>query len=258
VIFTKISLYTYDDMKIAILSDIHSNLEALQACCRKSQSLGVEQYVCLGDIIGYAADPVATLEIVMSLPGIIAVRGNHDEAVLSGSYPINGSKIQQAISWTHLQLLPNHLAFLKSLPYTRSLNNTVFAHASVYQPKKWEYLYCPEQIKKCLQVAECPVVFLGHTHLPVLYYETSLGVIKEKQPEESSAIPLYHQRRYVINVGSVGQPRDGNNAASFVVLDTSADEVTFYRVSYDYTSTARKIIAAGLAPRFAERLAEND
>lgn len=244
-------------MKIAILSDIHSNLEALQACYRKSLLLGVQQYVCLGDIIGYAADPVATLEMVMSLPGIIVVRGNHDEAVLSGSYPASNSRIQQAIIWTHQQLSSDHLAYIESLPYINSLNNAVFAHSSVYQPDKWEYLYCPEQIKKCLKVAQGSLVFLGHTHIPILYYETSSGEIKEYQAEESCAIPLYHQRRYVINVGSVGQPRDRNNAASFVVLDTDMDEVTFYRVTYDYTRTARKILAADLPTRFAERLKES-
>ena len=103
-------------MKVAILSDIHSNLEALQACCRKAKVLGVEQYICLGDIIGYCADPVATLELVMCLPGIVAVCGNHDKAVLSGNFPNARESVQQSIAWTRRQLSAKHMDFISSLP----------------------------------------------------------------------------------------------------------------------------------------------
>ena len=117
-------------MKIAVLSDIHSNLEALQACIRKASIAGVEQYVCLGDIIGYGADPVATLELVISLPGLIAVRGNHDEAALTGRYPGVDQSIQDAIQWTHQRLSKEHLKFLSELPYVYPANGAVYAHAS--------------------------------------------------------------------------------------------------------------------------------
>ncbi len=245
-------------MKIAILSDIHSNLEALQACCRKTRAQGVEKYICLGDIVGYGPDPVATMDIIMSLPGILAVRGNHDEAALTGTYPSVNKYIQEAISWTHAQLSPNHLNFINELPYVRTLNGAVFAHATVHKPERWEYVYFLEQVKKCMEVTEYPLIFLGHTHFPKLYYETSRGVVRETHLKEGSAIPFYQQRRYLTNVGSVGQPRDGNSAASFVIYDTTAADVTFYRVAYDYTRTAEKILAANLAPRFAKRLSGSE
>lgn len=244
-------------MKIAILSDIHSNLEALQACCRKARSAGADQYVCLGDIIGYGADPVATLELVMSLPGLIAVRGNHDEAALTGRYPGVKQSIQDAILWTHQRLSDDHLKFISDLPYVQTHNGAVYAHASLHHPEKWTYLTHPEQIKKNIDIAEQPLVFIGHTHLPRFYYETTQQLIKFMHPQSGVALPLYQQRRYLINVGSVGQPRDGNSAASFVIYDTTKAEVTFYRAAYDFTETARKILKADLAPRFAERLSEN-
>lgn len=244
-------------MKIAILSDIHSNLEALQACCRKADALEVDQYICLGDIVGYCADPVATLDRVMSLPGIVAVRGNHDEAVLNRRYtPRASQSIQAAIEWTHDQLAPRHIAFIEGLPYTYRLDTAIFAHASVKQPEKWEYVQRPEQVRECMAATEQALIFLGHTHLPAMFYQDTAGIVQQLALNEASAIPVYQRQRYLVNVGSVGQPRDGNSAASFAVYDTEAAEVTFHRAVYDFTSTARKILAADLAPRFAERLAD--
>ncbi len=245
-------------MKIAVLSDIHSNLEALQACCHRADKLGVKRYVVLGDIIGYGADPIATLELVMSLPGLIAVRGNHDEAVLQGFNTGVSKSIQEAIAWTHRQLLSVHRGFIRSLPYIQLLDNAVFAHASIRKPSKWEYLYDEEQIKKCMEVAERPLVFLGHTHLPKLYFEGRRAGVEELAHEEDSPIPLYQHRRYVINVGSVGQPRDGNSAAGFVIFDTDTNEVSFHREIYDFNRSGQKILDADLAPHFARRLKRRD
>jgi len=242
-------------VKIAIVSDIHSNLEALQACCRKAEALGVDRYICLGDIVGYCADPVATLDLVMSLPGIVAIRGNHDEAVLNRRYTPRASRsIQAAIEWTHDQLSPRHIAFINGLPYTYILDSAIFAHASVKRPEKWVYVYRTEQVRQCMAASEQPLIFLGHTHLPVMFYEDSEGVLQQLPLQEASPIPIYQRQRYLVNVGSVGQPRDGNSAASFVIYDTELAEVTFHRAVYDFTSTARKIMEADLHPRFAERL----
>lgn len=241
-------------MRIAVLSDIHSNLEALQACCRKARAAGVEQYVCLGDIIGYGADPVATLDMLISLPGLVAVRGNHDEAALTGKFPGVNKSVQDAITWTHQRLSEAHLKFISDLPYVRSVNGSVYVHASLDNPEKWTYLTHPEQINKCMLKTDLPLIFTGHTHFPRLFCKTNKGTVKELYPMESHAIPLYHQRRYLIDVGSVGQPRDQNYTASFVIHDTTTAEVTFHRVAYDFNETARKILDADLAPHFAERL----
>lgn len=244
-------------MRIAILSDIHSNLEALSACCNKARAEGAEKYVCLGDIVGYAADPVPVMDLIMNLPGLIAIRGNHDDAALTGKYPNIDQAIQKSVDWTHQQLSQKHKNFLDHLSYVENYNNAVFAHASVHEPEKWEYLYDEPQIKQCMDAAKKPLVFLGHTHLPKLYYENTKSEIKELIPKEATAIPFYQQRRYVINVGSVGQPRDNNSAASFVIYDEDSAEVTFYRVVYNFTETAKKILATDLPPHFARRLDRN-
>ena len=241
-------------MKIAVLSDIHSNLEALQACCRKAYSAGVEQFVCLGDTIGYGADPVETLELVMSLPGLVAVRGNHDEAAINGLFPKAKKSAQEAIAWTHQRLSSIHLKFLEDLPYVQTKNGAVYTHASLDKPSEWTYVFQPEQVKKCMRKTDQPLIFIGHTHFPRLYCDAPRGNVKQLDTTEGSAIPLFHQRRYLIDVGSVGQPRDGNFAASFVIHDTSSAEVTFHRVAYDFTETARKILDADLPPHFAHRL----
>lgn len=247
-----------ETMKVAIISDVHSNLEALKACCRKADAVGVEQYACLGDMVGYGADPVATMDLLMELPGFVAVRGNHDEAVLSGKFSGSNQAIQQVISWTHNQLSPHHLAFINALPYARTLHGATLVHASIQKPNAWEYLYHIVQVRNNIQAAKQQLTFTGHTHLPIMYYETASGGVKRVQPKEGRAIAIFQQRRYLINVGSVGQPRDGNSTAGFVVYDTLARDVTFYRVAYDYTATARKILAAGLEPYFAQRLAGRD
>lgn len=242
-------------MKVAIISDIHGNKEALIACCRKARSVGVKRYVCLGDIVGYGADPVAALDIVINLPGLIAVRGNHDEAVLRDQYPGVNKSIQHVLNWTRKKLLNRHREFLQALPYTQSHYGASFAHATMDKPESWEYLYSIERVRDCMQASPDPLVFTGHTHIPMMFYETPQGGIKQIWPEDARSVALYNKRRYFINVGSVGQPRDGENTACFTVYDTELMELTFFRVAYDFQTTAQKILEAGFTPHFAERLA---
>lgn len=243
-------------MRSAILSDIHSNLEALGRVCEHAAALGAERYICLGDCVGYGADPVATLARLMALPGLIAVRGNHDTALFrddlaGGAYP----DVLQSLAWTRAQLPPAQLEFLAGLPLVHREGAATYAHASAHAPEQWEYLLRPEQIHACMEDAATPVTFIGHVHVPRVFYETSGGAVRELEPQDGVAIPLSPQARVVVNVGSVGQPRDGNNAACYVLYDEDADEVTFYRLAYDYGAAAAKIRAAGLSPFFANRLA---
>ncbi len=242
-------------MRIAILSDIHSNLEALERVCEHAAAHAAERYVCLGDFIGYGADPGPTLERVMALPGLIAVRGNHDEALFRelgrGAFP----EIRQAIAWTRERLSPVQLNFLADLPLLVRAGRLTYAHASANQPDAWEYLRQPDQILACLDAAATPMTFIGHVHVPRVFYETAAGAVRELVPQDGMPVPLSTSGRYVVNVGSVGQPRDGNNAACYVLYDDIAHEVTFHRLAYDYVTTAGKIRDAGLSPFFAERLA---
>lgn len=243
-------------MKIAIISDLHSNIEALQACLNRANALQVSQYVCLGDIIGYGPDPSATVAQVMSLPNAVVIRGNHEEALFSAYYKGLRSHIQRTIDWTRAQLSMQQLEYLQALPYQASVAGTTMVHASADQPDKWSYLYNTELAGKCMQASATALTFVGHTHQPQVYFETPAQEIKCLTPQAEVVIPVYQYGRYVINVGSVGQPRDDISAASFVVYDTAQREVCFYRVAYDYTLTAQKIIARGLPAQFAERLAK--
>ena len=241
-------------MKIAIISDVHSNLEALQACIARAQTAGVEQYVCLGDAIGYGPDPAASLERLMALPNFVMIRGNHEEALLTSQYKGLREHIRRTLDWTREQLSAQQLAYLRQLPYREIMHHATMVHASAHNNEHWPYVYGIELARACIRASETPITFIGHTHRPQLYYEMPNRATKYHEPTPETAIPLYQQGRYVINVGSVGQPRDDNTAASFVIFDVQERLVVFYRVAYDYMTTANKIIARGLPEQFAERL----
>jgi len=243
-------------MKIAIISDLHSNIEALQACLDRAQSLNVEQYVCLGDIVGYGPDPATTLEMLRTLPDVVVIRGNHEEALFGTYYRGLRQHIRQTIDWTKQQLSDSQLQYLQALPYQQQVQGMTMVHATADQPEKWSYLYNTELAGKCMQASDTQLTFVGHTHQPEVFYETPAGQIKCLTPQAGVRIPVYQRGRYVINVGSVGQPRDDINAASFVVYDTTERELIFCRVAYEYTLTAKKIIDCGLPALFAERLAK--
>ncbi|MEK7696694.1 MAG: metallophosphoesterase family protein [Pseudomonadota bacterium] len=242
-------------MKTAILSDIHSNLEALERVCEHAAAIGAQHFACLGDCVGYGADPVPTLTRIMALPGLIAVRGNHDTALFRDPGLEVPADIRQASDWTRAQLLPAQLEFLAGLPLLHREAWATYVHASAHEPEQWDYLRMPDQIHACLEAAGTPIVFIGHVHMPCVFYETTAGTVRELLPSSGVPISLSPRTRYVINVGSVGQPRDGNNATGFVLYDEDAATVTFHRLAYHYQASAAKIRAAGLSPFFADRLA---
>jgi diadenosine tetraphosphatase ApaH/serine/threonine PP2A family protein phosphatase len=242
-------------VKTAILSDIHSNLEALASCCRHAIAQGAERYVCLGDFVGYGADPGPTLDWVMDLPGLVAVRGNHDEALFRDMSREALPAVVEALAWTRERLTLRQLDFLAQLPYMQREDGVTYVHASAHRPAQWEYLVLPEQAESCLEASDTPLTFIGHVHEPRVFYTTAEGRVREFIPPAGEPIPLSPQARYVVSVGSVGQPRDGNNAACYVLHDEQRHEITFHRPAYDYLAAARKIRAARLDPFFAARLA---
>lgn len=243
-------------MKHAIISDLHSNLEALERCLMHAVAEGVERYVCLGDIVGYGADPGAVVDKLLNLPGLITVRGNHDEALFSSMSGLVPPGIREAIEWTLVQLSPAQRGYLESLPYVHTEPDVTFVHASAHEPSGWEYIWGTEAAAACLASATTSVVFVGHTHVPKIYYETDAGVMRELDPAPGQPIPLSSRARYVVSAGSVGQPRDGNSAACYCLYDDRRRDVTFHRLAYDYHTTAHKIRAAGLDGFFATRLAQ--
>lgn len=242
-------------MKVAILSDVHGNLEALTACLAHAAHEGAERFVCLGDSVGYGPDPRLTLGSLMSLRGLVAVRGNHDEALLAPDRPMP-PEVAQVLAWTRAQLGTSQRAFLAGLPYIVRDDSVAYAHASAAAPERWEYIESPERAAVCADAAERPLVFIGHVHVPRVYYETPGGRLRELVPEDGQAVPLSPRGRYVVNAGSVGQPRDGNSAACYVIHDRTTDAVVFHRVPYDHRRTADKILQRALPPWFARRLSE--
>lgn len=241
-------------MKLAIFSDIHSNLEALEACHKRALQLGAEGFVCLGDVTGYGADPAATVDRLMSIDNLIAVRGNHEEALFTELSEGVKESLKQTVEWTRNQLNDKQLRFLDSLPYLLEAHGVTFVHASANHPRQWVYLGQGDTVEYCMEAAHTNVTFIGHVHIPHVFYKTGSGDVRELKPREEVLIPLMSNRRYVINVGSVGQPRDGDSASCFVMYDDKKRGISFHRVVYNYVETARKILAANLNSAFAERL----
>jgi diadenosine tetraphosphatase ApaH/serine/threonine PP2A family protein phosphatase len=242
-------------MKIALLSDIHSNLEALRACLAHAEREGADRHVFLGDLVGYGADPVACLGLLADHAGkgALLVRGNHDEAALGGLCENMNPTAREAIYWTRKQLRPEDRDFLASLPLTARHGDLCFVHASAVTPGKWEYITSTAQAANCMDAAQATVTFAGHVHHQALYFSAGSGV-REFQPVPGVPIPLVGRRRWLAIAGSAGQPRDGNNAAAYALYDEEARMLTFFRVPYDHMTAARKIIAAGLPERLAWRL----
>lgn len=246
-------------MKIAVLADIHGNLEALQACLAHAEREGAALHAFLGDLVGYGADPGACLDLLANHAGrgAVVVKGNHDEAALGGLCESMNPVAREAIYWTRAQLDPAARSFLASLPLSVDRGDLFFVHASADSPGEWEYITSNAQAGRCMDASGAAVSFAGHVHHQSLFFSTGSSV-RAFQPVPGVPIPLVGRRRWLAIVGSVGQPRDGNNAAAYAFYDDEERLLTFFRVPYDHNRAARKIIAAGLPERLARRLQRGD
>jgi diadenosine tetraphosphatase ApaH/serine/threonine PP2A family protein phosphatase len=238
-------------MRTAILTDIHANLEALTACIAAAEAQKVDRFVCLGDTVGYGADPNAACDIVRTKCQF-AVLGNHDAAA-SGrmDYSYYYAAAREVLDWTALHLSPENMAWLRGLPYSVTESDVMFGHGSPRDPAAFEYVFALEQAEDLLVRAEklSPLTFIGHSHLQraFLLGETVRDVWHER-------VTIEKQRTYLCSIGSCGQPRDYDPRACFGVWDDLERVVEFHRVPYDAEVTARKILEAGLSPHFARRL----
>lgn len=244
-------------MRIALLTDLHANREALTACLAHAAGKGVDRYAFTGDFVGYGADPAWVVDTVMAhvARGAIAVQGNHDLAVTRPTRPQMHAEAREVIDWTRGQLDAAQLAFLAGLPLTRTQDGMLFVHASAHQPDKWEYVKGLEQAERSLRATDCRVVFSGHVHAPALYRLAEDGRMGACQPG-TAPLPIRAQHRYLAIPGAVGQPRDGNSAACYAIYDAAARQLRYYRVPYDHGAAARRVIAARLPIVFAMRLVE--
>jgi len=244
-------------MRLALMTDIHGNREALEACLDHAAQNGVERYVYLGDYAGYGADPGWVIDTVQAHVGrgALAVLGNHDAAVLTDSQDMNETAAA-AMAWTRAQLDDRQRAFLAGLPLTIEEKDRLYVHASGFEPDEWHYVTELYAAAKSLMATRAHATFCGHTHVPALFHMSMTGKFASFDPVDRVDIPLTRQRRWLAVIGSVGQPRDRDPAACYAVLDDERDLLTYVRVPYDIESAARKIRAAGLPLSLSARLFE--
>jgi diadenosine tetraphosphatase ApaH/serine/threonine PP2A family protein phosphatase len=244
-------------MRLALLADIHANLEALVAVLAHVREQRADGLAFLGDLVGYGADPVAVLERVQeeAARGALVIQGNHDAAVLDGRVAagMNPAALE-AIAWTRARLDEGHRAFLAGLPLLVRRDEVTLVHASAEAPGEFVYVTDPLRAARCLEVAGTPWVFAGHVHEPVLYYTCASDRPLPFTPVPGVAIPVPPRRRWLGIAGSVGQPRDGRPAASYAVFDEERRTLTYHRVAYDWPTAAAKVRGAGLPAALAERL----
>ena len=248
-------------MKIALLSDIHANRQALDACLQHARAQGAEQFALLGDLVGYGGEPVAVVEQVRDLAqqGALCVLGNHDAMALAPpANPRNRSEL--GAQWTHDQLGNSHSVCLQSLPRAARLGSSaLLVHASADMPAQWRYVEDSNAAERSMTAAQginpaIRYVFCGHVHEQVLYFLTPTAKLMRFAPEPGVPVPVPTHRQWLGIVGSVGQPRDGDARAMYALFDDTAKQITFYRVPYDHLAAAAAIRAACLPGFYADRL----
>lgn len=229
-------------MKTAIISDIHSNLEALTAVLSVIDALPHDEIVCLGDIVGYGANPDECVDVIRERK-IPAVMGNHDKAAAGLIETDDFSQMAKAgIAWSKKSLKGESLAFLKALPLIMETPDILYVHSSPDNPGDFRYLIYPSDAFVSYDSFSQKVCFVGHTHRPVIFDPLS---------GESAVLT---REKSIVNVGSVGQPRDGDWRACFALFDSERWSVEFFRVEYDNETARRKILEAGLPQRLGDRL----
>jgi len=237
-------------VRYGILSDIHGNIDALDVVLDVLESEGVDAWVCLGDLVGYGAEPQAVVDRVRALEAV-TVRGNHDDAAVdpSGDASFN-VWAARAIAWTREHIDRGTVAYLEGLPLTETLGDVLLVHAAPSDPGRWPYILDMAAADRELDEFEGPLCLFGHTHSPLVYTDR-----RGAGPAGEGEVVGYGDGvRAIVNVGSVGQPRDADPEAAAGILDTEGRTVQLVRAPYDVERAAARIRDAGLPPFLAERL----
>ena len=239
-------------MKHFFFSDIHSNLEALEAVLQSGRDQNVDSMYCLGDFVGYGANPNEVVQTVAALPDCTSILGNHDAAVIDASERVFFNPVARAgIIYSQQELDTRGESFLKSLAMVIDSNEHFLAvHSSPADPRAWIYILEPLEAADAFHAMKHPLAFIGHTHFPAVHTDT--GSISPFRPGER--IKLSSDRKLIINVGSVGQPRDGDYRAAYVIYDDELQTAEIFRVEYDVDTAASKILDAGLPAMLADRI----
>jgi predicted phosphodiesterase len=243
--------------RIGLFADLHSNLEAFDACMEQAKELGVTRMIFLGDIVGYNADPSALIDRIGELVAAnkaIALLGNHDEAIFEDRQARMNASANAAIEWTKGQLNSMQVQFLKELPVIVKEEEICFVHASAHNPSDWNYITDSMSAWRCVQHSGKTYTFAGHAHEQALFYQSAVGKLIRFAPHPGDEVPVMRHRQWVGIVGSLGQPRDGNPAACFAIFEPASETLTFHRTPYDYFTAADKVRRAGLPEDLANRL----
>jgi diadenosine tetraphosphatase ApaH/serine/threonine PP2A family protein phosphatase len=238
-------------VKYAIISDIHANLEALEAVRKEVESVSPDKILCLGDLVGYGASPNECVEAAREICDL-TVAGNHDfGACRRTDIAYFNMYAREAILWTEKALKKDCFDFLCSRPLSEAVDGDIrVVHATPREPDRWNYIFSHEQALEEFQAFHEQICFIGHSHQPVIYElmdEETLIVSTDR-------VHVRDGRRYLVNVGSVGQPRDGDSRASFCIYDRDKNEITIKRVEYDIDGAKKRINEAGLPTVLANRL----
>jgi diadenosine tetraphosphatase ApaH/serine/threonine PP2A family protein phosphatase len=239
-------------LRIGIISDVHSNIEALGEVRKELDKLRCDRLVCLGDVVGYGASPNECCDIIRGIAEVTLL-GNHDAAVAGRmDYSFYYEAARHALDWSAAKLSGDNAAWLRSLPYTYRIGDTGFCHGSPLDPEAYEYIFALEQARELVpHLDDLPdITFIGHSHL-CKAFAMGGGEVHDVVAQRFAVRKGY---KYICSVGSVGQPRDYDNRSCFVVYDTSAREVEYHRVEYDIERSAQKIFDADLALNFGKRL----
>ncbi len=237
-------------MRFAIFSDVHANLEALEAVCADAEEAGCTHFACLGDVVGYNASPHECVERVKALD-CPTVKGNHDEqaSLFESSRDFN-ELAEHAIEWTRENLGKEDREWLRDLRLQRQVRDFTIVHATLDTPGQWGYVFNNLDAVTSFTYQHTTVCFFGHTHVPMGFVRDD-GVHRVK----IDGLQIDPTKKYFINVGSVGQSRDGDWRASYCIYDTEKNVVQQRRIKYDLHKAQDKIIKAGLPRLLAERLA---
>lgn len=236
-------------MRYAIIADIHANLEALEVVLNDTRERGCTHYVCLGDVVGYGANPKECLDIIRDM-GMPCVKGNHDEYCSNDAFAEGFNPLAlEAVAWTRQQLSAEDRKWLHDLKYLRLVGSFTIVHATLDAPQRWQYVFDKLEAASSFTYQNTSLCFFGHTHVPVAFVRDSMV-----RGGTYSRFRIEPGKKYFINVGSVGQPRDNNPRASYVVYDTTDNTIELRRLDYDIAKAQKKIRDAGLPPRLADRL----
>lgn len=235
-------------MKYAIISDIHSNLTALQNVIDYLKAEKIDKIICLGDVVGYGPKPNECVELIKEHCEV-CLMGNHDHAVL-GLTDIEyfNQYARDSVIWTQKHISPENKKFLKSLPFTHEVDEILFVHSTPIHPEEWNYIFSEQDARRNLEHLSQNLVFIGHSHIPVIFkYNGS------SETTDQLELDLQNER-YIVNIGSIGQPRNEDPRSCFVIYDDQNQTINYIRLEYDVKKTFQEIIDNKLSPFLAMRL----